>query len=129
MATRLLSFTLILFALVALGCRKDEMQKANCDKLQQAILAGNPDEVETEINRICESLTTSTDSEASLDNLSKAISTQCKVNAVTLCYNCIETLPEQSEIKISIVTPGSQKDKIIDIIRSSDRFVFAGMHN
>jgi len=105
------------------------MQKANCDKLQQAILAGNPDEVETEINRICESLTTSTDSEASLDNLSKAISTQCKVNAVTLCYNCIETLPEQSEIKISIVTPGSRKDKIIDIIRSGDRFVFAGMHN
>ena len=126
---RLLSFILVFFIIAAAGCRKDEMQPANCDKLQQSILAGNPNEVETEINRICGSLTNSTDSRESLEALADKISSQCKVSAVTICYNCIYTLPAQSEIKISVSGAGTQKDKIIDITRSGDKFVFAGMHD
>jgi hypothetical protein len=129
MATRLLSFIISFFIIAVAGCSKDEMQPANCDKLQQAILAGNPDDVETEINRISESLASTPDSKAGLDELSKTISTQCKVTAVTFCYNCIYTLPAQSEIRISITNSGGHKDKIIDITRSGDKFTFAGMHD
>jgi hypothetical protein len=129
MVTRFLPFILGFLIVTAASCQKDEMQPANCDKLQQAILAGNPNEVEIEINRISESLAATPDSQAGLDELNKAISAQCKVGAVTFCYNCIETLPAQSEIKISVSGGGTQKNKIIDIIRSGDKFVFAGMHD
>jgi hypothetical protein len=129
MATRLVSFILGIFLIATTSCSKDDMQPANCDKLQQSILAGNPNEVETEINRICGSLTASPDSHESLEALTSKISSQCKVTAVALCYNCIYTLPAQSEIKISVANAGIQKDKIIDITRSGDKFIFAGMHD
>lgn len=129
MATRYLSLIPVLLIIVAASCRKDEMQAANCDNLQRAIFAGKPDEVETEINRICSSLINAPDSHEGLKALTDKISSQCKVNANTLCYDCINTLPAQSEIRISVIDVDLQKDKIIDIIRSGDKFVFAGMHD
>lgn len=124
-----LYFPAILLLLAITACTKDDMQPASSDKLQLAILAGNPDNVETEINKVCSSLTAGTDSENLLNELSKAILSQCKVNAVVLCYNCISTMPAQSEIKISVNYHGLQKDKIIDITRSGNKYIFAGMHD
>jgi len=119
----------ILLLLTFSACTKDDMQPANGDKLQRAILAGNPDDVETEINKVCASISQSADSENALNDLSNAIISQCKVNAAILCYNCISTLPAQSEIKISINYQGFQKNKVIDITKSGNRFLFAGMHD
>jgi len=117
----------LVFAFTA--CSKDHLQKANSDKLQRAILAGNPDEVETEINKVCASVAAVSDSENALFDLSSAISAPCQVSTVVLCYSCIQTLPAQSEIKISVNYQGLKKDKIIDITRSGNRFVFAGIHD
>lgn len=119
----------ILLFLAISACTKDDMQPASSDKLQRAVLAGNPDEVETEINKVCASMPAPDDSENALNELSKAILAQCDVSASVVCYNCISTLPAQSEIKISVNYQGLKKDKIIDITRSANRFVFAGMHD
>lgn len=129
MTARFLFMGLVFLSLVAFGCKKDEMLPADCGKLQEAILAGNPDDVETEINRICSSLINAPDSHEGLKALTDKISSECKVSADTLCYDCIKTLPAQSEIRISVIAVDLQKDKIIDIIRSGDKFVFAGMHD
>lgn len=129
MAPRFLSLALGFFILLTFSCRKEDMQQTNCDKLQQALLAGNPDEVEAEINSICASLGATENSEEGINILSSAVSTKCHVNAVTVCFNCIKTLPEESEIKLSVSTLNGHKDKIIDIARSGDKFVFAGMHD
>ncbi|MGC4034573.1 MAG: hypothetical protein QM764_01340 [Chitinophagaceae bacterium] len=129
MLARFISALFALIVLSAVGCRKDDLSSPDCGKLQQAILAGNPDEVEAEINNICASLSASNDSEQSFNEITKAIGTQCKLNAVALCYNCIETLPAQSEIKITVQTSTGFKEKIIDITRSGNHFIFAGMHD
>jgi hypothetical protein len=106
------------------------MQQADSNKLKAAILAGKPDDVETEINKVCASLSnSSSNSDYALTELSNAILVQCKLNASVLCYNCISTLPAQSELKIAVSYQGIQKVKIIDISRSGNRLVFAGMHD
>ena len=119
----------IVLLLTFTACTKDDVQPASSDKLQRAILAGNPDAVEAEINKVCASITAVTGSANELDHLNNAIISQCKVNAVVLCHDCIFTLPAQSEIRISVNYQGLQKEKIIDITRSGNRFVFAGMHD
>lgn len=129
MITRLLVPGLAFLTIGLFSCSKDDMKPADCSTLQQAILTGNPDEVETEINRISRSLVNTPDSEEGLAILVNKISSQCSISAVMVCYGCIKTLPEQSEIKLSINNSGSQKNKIIDIVRSGDKFVFAGMHD
>src|SRR5438128_12370196 len=94
----------ILFLLAVSACRKDDMQTVSTDKLQKAILAGNPDEVETQINNVCTSsqMHVTNNSEESLNQLAESISNAFKVDAAVVCYNCIKTLPEESEIKISV---------------------------
>jgi hypothetical protein len=129
MGTRFLS-AILLFVLAITGCRKDDMQRVNCDTLQQAVIAGNPDQVEIEINKILSALPAGADSEENLKILTTAISTQCKIISVPVCFNCIETNPAQSEIRISVAVSGNQKNKIIDISYSEGRkYVFAGMHD
>jgi hypothetical protein len=121
---------LILFSLLAIaGCTKDKLQPVNSDKLQKAILAGNPDEAEAEINKVCATLPEGADSELTIQSLTRAISVQCRLTAVVLCHNCIATRPAQSEIKISVNYQGLLKDKIIDITRMGNKYIFAGMHD
>ncbi len=130
MLTRFFSIVIFIFLLFAAGCSKEHLQSPDCNKLKDAILAGNPDEVENEINKACATLPDPNDSKNDLTRLAATISGQCNINAVVLCYNCIYTSPAQSEIKISISSAGIQKDKIIDISFTSDnKFVFAGMHD
>ena len=130
MATRLLSAIIVLFLFATSGCRKDDMQRVDSEKLKQAVIAGDPDEVEIEINKILIALPANTDSEINFKNIAKAISDQSKIIAVPVCYNCIQTNPAQSEIKLSVSTSGSQKNKIIDISYSQNKkYVFVGMHD
>lgn len=124
-----LLFGMVQFIVVISGCSKDRDQSGDCNKLQQAIVSGNPDEVETEINKICVSLTGVEDSRQGLETLTNKISSFCNINAEALCYNCIYTMPGQSEIMLSFMNAGVQKNKIIDIIYSDNKFSFRGMHN
>ena len=106
------------------------MQSVNCEKLNQAILAGNPDETEIELTKIFSGLPAGLDTDENFNNLTRAISSQCNINAVVLCHSCIETNPVESEIKLSITYPGTQKDKIIDISYSENKkYVVVGMHD
>ena len=130
MATRFLSAIALIFLLAATGCRKDVIEPVNSDKLQQAVIAGNPDVVEVEINKVLSGLPAVPDSNNNLKNITDAISSQGKVSAVALCYNCIDTYPAQSEIKIAVAFAGGVKEKIIDISYSENKkYFFAGMHD
>jgi len=130
MAIRFFSAIIIAFFFAATGCRKDDMQRVDCDKLQQAIIAGNPDETEIELTKIFSTLPAGPDTDENLNNLTKTISAQCNINAVVLCHSCIKTNPVESEIKLSVIYSGTQKDKIIDISYAENKkYVVVGMHD
>ena len=116
--------------LIATGCRKDDMQSVNCEKLQQAILAGNPYETETELNKIFSALPEGPDSDENFKSMTDAVSVRCNINAVALCHSCIETNPVESEIKLSFTYAGTQKHKVIDISYAENKkYVVVGMHD
>ncbi|MEJ0102037.1 MAG: hypothetical protein WDO19_05505 [Bacteroidota bacterium] len=130
MATRFFSAIIIMFFFAATGCRKDDIQRVNCEKLQQAIIAGNPYETEIELTKIFSSLPPGPDTDENFKSLTKAVSAQCNINAVVLCHSCIKTNPVESEIKLSFTHAGTQKHKIIDISYSENKkYVVVGMHD
>ena len=127
---RFFSIIISIFLLITISCSKEHLQRPDCSNLKNALLEGKPDEAENEINKICSALTDIENSRQDLNRLATAISGQCQVSAAVLCYDCINTNPAQSEIRISVTFPGGQKDKIIDISYSEDnKFLFVGMHD
>ena len=130
MATRFFPAIIIVFFFAVTSCRKDEMQRVDCEKLQQAIIDGNPDETEIELTKIFSSVPAGPDTDENLNNLTRAISAHCTISAVILCHSCIETNPVESEIKLSLTYSGTQKDKIIDIAYSENKkYMVVGMHD
>jgi hypothetical protein len=86
--------------------------------------------MKTEINSLCEQIATAPSpggiqtASQQQDELVKMLNT-C-VNAESLCYFCIETLPEQSEIKIT----AENVSRIIDIsYTANQKLEFVNMHD
>jgi hypothetical protein len=116
--------------LIEAGCRKEYLQSPDPERFKQALLTGNPNDAEREINKVCARLQGSPDSKAGLTHLAAAISSQLSISTTVLCYDCIYTAPAQSEIALSVTSGGVQKVKIIDIcFIAGNQFAFAGIHD
>ncbi len=128
MATR---FSLILIALVitAGSCKKDTLQKVDCEKLKQGILADNKDQVRSEINSLINNLSSAANTPENLTALAQAISAQCDITATVLCFGCIYTLPSQSEIRLATSLSGTAVSRTVDISYDSEnKMKFVSMH-
>jgi hypothetical protein len=110
-----------------ISCKKESTTLFSCSNLTQGIRLDSATLVKNEINKICSQLTDST-TQQKLQKLTETISSKCNINATVLCADCIQTLPTQSEIKVSFSSVGIQFSKVIDII-SRDPLEFAGMHD
>ena len=54
----------------------------------------------------------------------------CTMNASALCFDCIQTLPSQSEIRISFDNGASTVEKTIDIsYNSNNKMIFYNLHD
>lgn len=118
--------SLIFVATFFISCKKEPVNSFDCSNLRTGIKSGKIDLVKNEINKICAGLSEPTVKEK-LQKLAEIISSKCNMSASVLCTECIETLPPQSEIKISFTIAGTQYSKAIDTI-SRDPLEFAGMH-
>lgn len=85
-----------------------------------------------EINKLCAGIVivrTTNDPDGlrnSLDQLVAKINTSCNTEAEILCYYCIKTLPEQSEIKVTV----NATSRVLDISYSTDKkLLFVNMHD
>ena len=121
----------ILFTVLLFGCSKnnvaDDQFELNCEMLKAGLLNLNSDEVNFEINKLTQDLLptiTQTDDIGhfkNLDTLIDRINSNCdEIQAVKICYACIETLPVQSEIKLEFNFQGTQIERIIDISTPDD---------
>ena len=111
------------------SCNKDETPGI-CQTLQNGVLNNDIAKTEVAINSFINQLRNKIYSEANLTALVKKISSQCAVICEILCFDCIKTLPSQSEIRIEINSGGSLVVRTIDISYSNTHtMTFRDMHN
>jgi hypothetical protein len=130
------SNTLLLIVLAGLftlcACRKDKDARPTCEDLKVGIASDDREAVKKVINILINKLPPASQKHTSenLAKLTSAIGQQCQVTATVLCFACIDTLPQQSEIRISLTGPGFTVVKVIDISSDKDdNMIFANMHN
>lgn len=120
-------FGCLTFSAIFISCKKNNITIFDCTILQEGLKSDNHDLVKKEINKICATLSASATKE-NLQKLTEIISSKCKMEATILCSECIQTLPAQSEIKISYSISGIESSKTIDIL-STKPLQFVGMHD
>jgi len=115
MSYRILSLATMLFIVAATGCRKDASSSSPCETLKAAMINADKEQARMAITAMIDRLPSKEYTEAGLDMLSNSISGQCGMNAGVSCFNCIKTLPGETEIGVSFISSGSAVQRIIDI--------------
>jgi hypothetical protein len=123
----------LLFAimlLTQLSCTKDDATE-NCPQLKAAIVADDTATVSLLVTDYINGLSSKFYTEASLNALAAAIASQCTITARVLCFDCVQTLPSQTEIEVTFSNNGSTVKKIFDISYrlQTNIIVFSSMHN
>jgi hypothetical protein len=125
----ILIITIILFSFFP-TCKKvfeTDFNQPNCDNLTDGLINLDSKMLCSEISKLMSDLHPSTSSDdkfghrENLNLLIERINNSCEnVSAELLCYACIETLPPQSEIKLSTDSSGVEIGRILDILTPED---------
>jgi hypothetical protein len=108
----------------------------DCQNFKIGITTDMSDMVGIEVNKLCLDLmpaaTSSSDEYGQAQNINilvQRLSAKCDITATLVCYSCIETLPAQSEIRISINQNGTAYNRILDIsVTQQNMLIYNGMH-
>lgn len=120
----------LLFCYVTLlvtGCKKESV--SSCAPLKAAIAANNMQQVKDIITQHISQLASDTYTEANILQLTKKISGECEISSGLNCFNCILTLPSETEITIAYTSAGVTVTKTIDLTyNSANKIIFWNMH-
>ena len=125
-------FAFLLFA----GCKKEgiggDIGGGHCVPtpcaLKELIANDKEEEVKQYITAMIAGMPSQAYTSQNLQKLAQMIG-GCGMTAQLACYDCIKTLPSQSEIKITLNIGGSIVEKVIDISYTpSNTMVFVHMH-
>ena len=131
---RVLPF-LLLFICLSFSCNKPftdnewicTYPQSGCELLTGSLVNNDIEGVKSQISSLISGLPSKEYNAANLDKLVEAITGSCKISARVLCFNCIKTLPPQSEISITFSNPSIEK--IIDLSSTpSNEMKFVNMH-
>jgi hypothetical protein len=112
---------LFLFA----GCKKDRLSNLNCNKLKAGLFANDKAIVSSSLTSLL-----GVYSKENLETLVVGISNDCDISAKSLCFDCIYTLPSQSEIQLTFNQSGNSISKVLDISYTQDnKMKIVGIHN
>jgi hypothetical protein len=123
--------TLLILVLttLSLSCRKQDISN-NCNSLRDGIAANDISKVKAAVTDFIAGLQRSDYNESNINTLCGRISSSCDVTVELACFDCIYTLPSQSEIIISIHSGGALKTKTIDLSYTpANKIVFRNMHD
>ena len=130
MPGKYLSLLTIALLFSVLSCRREEIVPADCMQLQSGITNSNIGQVSTVITKFINSLPSQNYTEENLNKLVSVIGDQCSVSVVLLCFDCIKTLPSQTEIHISYAGTTNPVNKTIDITYTeSNKMKFSNLHD
>jgi hypothetical protein len=122
-------FIAMAWLLMLAGCKKENIDQADCQQLQNGITTSDKEQVKAVISKLITGLPSQAYSQQNLSNLVNAISQQCKAAATVLCFDCIDTSPSQSEIRISCAAPGGTVERTVDIsYTTNNEMVFYNLH-
>jgi hypothetical protein len=118
----------MLVLLVVSSCRKPSVP-INCEKLSNGLATDNKEDVGAMVNEFIHRLPSIAYTDGNLAKLVQSISKSCSVGAETFCFDCIKTLPSQSEIRLTYSSATSQGYRIIGIsYDTNNQMKFVGMH-
>jgi hypothetical protein len=116
-----MKYLLLLFILaVLISCQKgleddtpgNPDSALNCDLLQQGLIANDASMIRSSLGNLL-----NTDySEENLSKLADTISKSCDIEAVLVCFECIETLPAQSDMTLTFMYNGNSITKELDFV-------------
>ncbi len=124
-------FILILMILlfVTAACKKEGRSKPDCATLKGAVMTDDIAKTGTQINAFIHSLPSDTSTAENLNNLAKLLSAQCGITATVSCFNCIKTLPAQSEMRLSFFAADTTVSRTIDLSYTpQNEMVFVYLH-
>lgn len=120
----------LVFLLPVLSCKKEEVGPPACQDLYNALKTGNTEQAGTVISNFIQGLSSREYTRLNIEKLVSRINQQCGTSAELLCFDCIQTLPSQTEIRISWPSVIFPEMKIIDIsYNSNNEMIFRNMHN
>lgn len=120
---------ILIYGQLIFSCKKDELS-GSCENLRDAVLNNNIDKANSSINSFINRLESKVYNEPNLTALVQKISSQCNVSSTISCFNCIRTLPSQTEIRIVINSGGTTVSKTIDLSYSANNIItFVHMHD
>jgi hypothetical protein len=120
---------LLIAVLALVSCKKSALV-ADCENLKGGMLANDRERVKEVISHLIALLPDNRYTEANLNNLAHAFSNRCDITAEVVCFSCIQTYPEESEIRLHVSSGGAAVQKVVDIsYRSDNAMVFIGMHD
>jgi hypothetical protein len=128
--------SLLIFVCLSFSCNKPHETDnevictypvSSCFLLMGYLINNDSEAVKSQITSMIGQLPSRQYTSENLDKLVEAISGSCRIPARVQCFNCIKTLPPQSEIVITLSNPSVEK--IIDISSTpSNEMKFVNMH-
>ncbi len=130
MKAKITGLVLAIMLLTQLSCTKDDATE-NCPQLKAAMVADDTATVNLLVTDYINNLSSKFYTEKNLNDLAAAIASQCTITARVLCFDCIQTLPGQTEIEVTFSNNGSTVRKIFDISYrlQTNIIVFGSMHD
>jgi hypothetical protein len=119
----------ILILVFTTGCSKSGAE-INCDKLKSAMVTNDVDKAKEAFTAFISHMQDRNYTEQNLQLLASDIDGGCDLNATILCFDCIQTLPGQTEFMLSFQSGSTNLSKVIDISYTPDnKIIFRNMHD
>src|SRR4029078_10445466 len=95
-------YLLFAFALLstAFSCSKEDSDGDHCQELRGGVTNSNVEQVKHVITQFINGLPSQDYTEENINNLVRVIEDYCDCSAALLCFDCVQTLPSQTEIQI-----------------------------
>ena len=121
--------TLVIFASFYLtGCKKDSPCN-DCEELKTSLTTDNKDNIKSIITSFINNLPSQEYTEQNINSLSSSLSNKCSISTKVFCFDCILTLPSETEIQLTFTNSQSTVSKVIDISYTVDnKMKFVGVH-
>jgi len=124
---KLLAMSLLV---VALSCSKEDSDEDYCKELRDGVTNSNVEKVRLVITQFINGLPSQDYTEENINNLVHVIEDYCDGSATVLCFDCVQTLPSQTEIQIWYPGTSGLVNKIIDITyTSNNEMKFSNLHD
>lgn len=101
---------LLFLVVIAAGCSKKESTTPDAARLLEALHAKDVQAVKSELQPLLSAYT-----ETNLNQFERRLSSLYAVTTAPVCFDCIQTLPAQTEVRVSYTYASTQEVRFIDL--------------